>query len=277
MLERLLKRFWLLFLLGVGDAGEGGGEGEGVDADEGGEGSEGVEGRAPGDDDEDDDDDTLEETLEAGDDEQPTAKDRRRDSVKDAEARAERAEQLAAAERRARELLEQRQPGPTGPSDPDYEREQEIIRQAKERGAPAQEIADLEWAARTNQTLRNNSRKADAALFQAMEMEDKADFREVATTHPKRYKRYAARVETKLSELRKNGQNIKRRVLMRYLMGEDIDSGTVKVKTKSERLPENVTRIDRGRSPTMRSDVSGKGGKVTEHQKREARLLGKPI
>jgi hypothetical protein len=164
--------------------------------------------------------------------------------------------------------------------DVQYDEEEEQLKAVRATGDQDQ-IARWEWWVRDNREKRNTNRMAQMAALRAQETDDKADFREVRDTHPKRYAAYKERVEKLHQDLMAKGSYVSRRILMRQLMGEDIDTGKVKMKTRTKADPQeargpNVVRIDRGRSPTMRSDVSGKGQR-TNLQKLEAKLAGKNI
>src|SRR5208282_3143541 len=163
---------------------------------------------------------------------------------------------------------------------PQLAEEEEQLRAVRATGDQDQ-IQRWEWWIRDNREKRNTNRMAQMAALRAQETDDKADFREVRDTHPKRYAAYKERVEKLHQDLMARGSYVSRRILMRQLMGEDIDTGKVKMKTRTKAEPAeargpNIVRIDRGRSPTMRGDVSGKG-RMTEHQKRTQRLANEKI
>lgn len=171
-------------------------------------------------------------------------------------------------------------PQPQNFVDPQFAEEEEQLRAVRATGDQDQ-IQRWEWWIRDNREKRNTNRMAQMAALRAQETDDKADFREVRDTHPKRYAAYKERVEKLHQDLMARGSYVSRRILMRQLMGEDIDTGKVKMKTRTKAEPAeargpNIVRIDRGRSPTMRGDVSGKG-RMTEHQKRTQRLANEKI
>lgn len=179
--------------------------------------------------------------------------------------------------RETRRLLESRLPPSSPAQDPQEANDLEIIRQARESGDAAQ-IRGAEWAYNTNKVNRDNAQKANLAVFLAQETADKADFRELATTDPKLYKRFKEKVETKLAELRRGGQSVPRVTLYHYMVGKEISEArangrmkTVKTKAGSD----GVQRADRGRTPGARSDVSGRGsGGASKKEQLEKRLSG---
>lgn len=272
-LKLLLALLFSFFSLGV--------EGEDDDPPAGDEGEEDPPAAASGEDvdveNDDDDDEGIEgmfgdATIEAP----PPKKDPQRESAK-AQNRKQEIADAAAAAAAAAVRAAMPQPQPQQFRDQTFDQEEETLRQVRAKG-DADEIARYEWWIDDKRQKRQSQNVAQMAFIQARETDDKADFREVRDTHPKRYNAYKDRVEKIHNELLQKGTYVGRRILMRQLMGQDIDEGKVKLRTrKAEKLPENVTRIERGRSPTMRSDVSGNKGARTDHQKREQRLLNKAI
>jgi hypothetical protein len=176
-------------------------------------------------------------------------------------ARERRRELEEAADAAARRALEAR--ATPIPSDPYAEADARELAEARARGASERELADIEWAQKTSRTLRASDQKASYALYQAAELNDKAEFRELSVTKPKLYAAYKDRVEEELGKLRRGGSSVPRITMLDYLIGKDIREGKIKTKAKAAKpaeLPANVTRIDRGRSPVAaRSDVAAKG------------------
>ena len=184
-------------------------------------------------------------------------------------------------EQRLRQRLEAAAPPVRTTGDPDYEREEEQLKQLRASGADAERIAWAEWQvnqARTNRAALKNS--VEAKNFSA-DAADRADFARLEAKNPRRFKHYAPRVEAALAEMRQRGQPpIPRMALYRYFLGEDVDNGVYKSGTKSSPAsasaapsPGATPRVDRGRMPGARSDVNPKDRSgMTEHQKRIERM-----
>lgn len=158
-------------------------------------------------------------------------------------------------------------PTPSAPPvDPDFQREEERLRAA--------DITDTErWQIQSNRVLRDNQRLANQALFQAQDLNDRTAFQAKIASDPHRA-RYQDRVEQALAEERRQGRNASREAIYYHMLGKDIAEGKLKPKAKAK-TP--AADIPRGRSPGVRSNVQGGGRGATEHQKRAARLEGKPI
>jgi len=135
---------------------------------------------------------------------------------------------------------------------------------------------DLEkWQINANRELRRGRSDSQMALAQAHDVADKTTFANLAVTSPALHKRYAARVEEQLAAMRAKGYNAPRETILDNMIGKDAREGklTKKAKPSASASTETVTR---GKLPGVRSDVSGRG-KMTEHQKREQRLLNVAI
>jgi len=208
--------------------------------------------------------DDLIDAAEAGggapkveEEETPALKEARR-RAQDAEERAERAE------RAARE-----RPAPTAPTptrDPDYEREEQEMAQARAAGSTPEQIAWLQWKIDSNRKMRASERTSQSALQESREIADRTAFEKLELTKPQVYKRYAERVEAAVNDMRAKGQApAPRLAILRLLIGDDIMNGKVKPKAKA-------APVERGRSPVIRSDTRGGKGTMTEHEKRKQRL-----
>ena len=126
----------------------------------------------------------------------------------------------------------------------------------------------------SNRILRENAKVSRQALDTAADMRDRAEFDRLALTNPKVFKLYESKVEKALNDLRAQGQNAPRMLLLRLAIGNDVMDGKVKGKTRKATdagAAQANAGVDRGRSPGARSDVSSKG-RQTESQKRRARL-----
>jgi hypothetical protein len=128
------------------------------------------------------------------------------------------------------------------------------------------------WTINANRSMRASNRAANEALRNSIDISDKAEFDRACAETPA-IKKYAERVEAKLAEVRKAGNNMARMAIVRFLIGDDAVSGKLKSKTAK---PAPATRVERGAAPSMRSDVRTRGG-MNDRQKRAQRLEGKAI
>ncbi|PRX32254.1 hypothetical protein B0G75_104275 [Paraburkholderia sp. BL18I3N2] len=163
----------------------------------------------------------------------------------------------------ARRIAEERMRGtgaPTAPVDVEFQREEERLRAA--------DLSETErWQINSNRVLRDSQRAANAALFQAQDLNDRTTFESKVAADPHRA-RYRDRVEAALAEERRHGRNASREAIYYHMLGKDIADGKLKPKAKAKTPAADVPR---GRTPAVRSNVqSGRGS--TEHQKRAARL-----
>ncbi|AOI70846.1 hypothetical protein WI29_34065 [Burkholderia ubonensis] len=123
------------------------------------------------------------------------------------------------------------------------------------------------WQIQSNRTLRESQRAAQAALFQAQDLNDRTAFESKIASDPHRA-RYRDRVEQAVQEERRQGRNASREAVYYFMLGKDIADGKLKPKAKAK-AP--AADIPRGKSPGVRSNVPAGRGQ-TEHQKRAARL-----
>jgi hypothetical protein len=93
------------------------------------------------------------------------------------------------------------------------------------------------WQIESNRTLRATTTRANNALNQAAEMQDKTAFERLAMSNPKVYDRYKDKVETALTNMRQQGQNAPRLALLRFLIGDDMMNGKLKVPVKTKTQP----------------------------------------
>ena len=203
-------------------------------------------------------------------------------AVSEARRRAETAERERDSERQRRESVEQQLrslPVPRG--DADYESEERELQQLGDqvrRGESTQEqYAWRKWQIDSNRNIRAGRRESQNALAASVDLADKAAFDRLELSKPKVYKAYAERVEQAMAEMHRRGQNAPRLAVLRLLIGDDIMSGKVKKSTKPKPIEQPTTRVARGASPGVRSDVRANSGAKTEHQKRIERLEGRPI
>ena len=187
-------------------------------------------------------------------------------------------DRLAAAERRAeelqRELSAARSSQPTAPvqpsRDPDYEREEQQLAEARRNGATEDQERWLRWQIDSNRTIRQANKTSQAALAEAREIADRSDFSKLEITKPKTFKAYKDRVEQAIGEMRAKGQQIPPRMLvLSVLIGQDALAGKTQQKPKAKAAESST--VERKRLPGTRSDVSS-SGKQSERDKRRARL-----
>ncbi len=188
--------------------------------------------------------------------------------------RAERAERELDEERNAR-----RAPAAPARPDPVFEQEERQLQDARASGN-ADTLRWTEWQVNNNRIIRQSKQESSAALSEARDLADRAAFDRKAASNP-RMAKYADKVEEAVAKLRSSGQaTAPRAEIAAYLIGKDLMDGKFKPKTaKPAATPNapNVHSINRGRSPNVRTDVSGRGGAGSEHQKRTERLRGKII
>jgi hypothetical protein len=193
-------------------------------------------------------------------------------AVKEARRRAADLELQLEDERRARQAAEQRVPAPVSGADPETEREDAELAQARASGATPDQLSWLQWKIDSNRKIRASERASTGALREAQDVADRAAFDRLEVSKPQVYKRYAERVEKAMQEMRAKGQNAPRLAVLRLLIGDDIMNGKIKPKTVARPAPDAAAgTVDRGRSPGIRSDVRGKAGQ-NERDKRRARL-----
>ncbi|HEM7879087.1 TPA: hypothetical protein U2L31_005513 [Burkholderia contaminans] len=173
------------------------------------------------------------------------------------------ADRLAALEaevaRRGR-AVDTSRPPPAPPADRDFEREEERLRDPN--------LDPMErWQIQSNRTLRQSQQAAQAALFQAQDLNDRTAFESKIANDPHRA-RYRDRVEQAVQDERRAGRNASREAVYYYMLGKDIADGKLKPKAKAKAPASDVPR---GKPPGVRSTVPPARGQ-TEHQKRAARL-----
>lgn len=187
-------------------------------------------------------------------------------SAEDLEAaRREAREARESSERYQRELAEAR--AQRVPARQDDETAREEARLA------AADTPDLEkWQIRANRELRAGRTAAQAALMQAEDVRDQTSFTQLAMSEPALHKRYASKVEEELGKARTQGYNPKREVIYNQLIAKDMRDGKFKKKAPAgDPAADPKKKADRGKLPSVRSDVGARGG-MTEHEKRAKRL-----
>ncbi len=195
-------------------------------------------------------------------------------ALKEARRRNQEIQNQLDAERSARTAAEARAAPPQRQVDPDYEREEQELAAARTAGQSQEQLNWLAWKIDGNRKIRQAQQASFGALAEARDLQDRTAFERLEITNPKFYKRYATRVEAAMNEMRARGQNAPRLAVLRLLIGDDVVNGNVKA---SKKTPAAATGgVDRGRTPNARGDVGAKG-KLSEHQKRTARLENQRI
>jgi len=203
-----------------------------------------------------------------GDEPEPTPT-REAETAREREARerAERAERDLAAER----SRQQPAAAPARATDPDFEREEQQLREAQQRGATEAEIYWLRYKIDNDRNTRMARREAYIAREEARDTRDSVAF--YRETEQAVVKKYAKRIEEAIAESRRRGeQPIPRAALLRLFVGDDMLAGKTK-KSKPASAASSAAAVPRGKMPGARSDVSGRGsGGQTERDKLRARL-----
>jgi hypothetical protein len=226
--------------------------------------------------------DDLLDLAEDGGGTPPPAGNEENAAVNEAKRRAESAERDLANERRMRQEAESRIPAPQPRGDPDFEseeRELNTLAQQVNRGDATQEqYAWRKWQIDSNRNIRATQRNSQSALMSAQDLADKSAFDRLEITKPKVYKAYAERVEQAMMEMHRRGQNAPRLAVLRLLIGDDIMNGKVKKSTKAAASAQPAARVDRGRTPGVRSDVrGGRGAGESKRDQLAKKLDGVPI
>jgi chromosome segregation ATPase len=127
------------------------------------------------------------------------------------------------------------------------------------------------YAVKAQRQAREAEIQSKTALFEARNIRDKTDFQlKYSQSQPKAYNAYKERVESKFNEWASQGKIVSRSEIFKYLLGEDMAEGKLKVATKK---PSENVGAKRPQTPNVRSDVraSNTGG-LSEAQKRVKRL-----
>ena len=172
--------------------------------------------------------------------------------------RAERAEREAEELRRSQRQVQQAR-------DEVFEQEEARIK-ALDLSTPEGRLE--KWQIDSNRVMRANQRDANAARLEAADTRDLTSFSKLAVTEPKNYAKYAPLVERELEKARAQGHNPPREILYNQLLAKDVRAAMA----KRDAEPKKEAKLQRGKTPGARSDTPGKGGTMTEHQKRTARL-----
>jgi len=115
-----------------------------------------------------------------------------------------------------------------------------------------------------NQTLQHMQ-------FQNMESTDKSSFQSLCASDA-RAKKYADEVETRLLELRRQGQNAQREVILKYVLGEKLMQQAPKAAAAQRKQGQQRIARQQGSSPAPRSDTRAARQAESEAEKRNKRL-----
>lgn len=172
---------------------------------------------------------------------------------------------------RTRELETRYAPPARSAADPEADREQAEIDAARKSGNWNEE--SIKWLERQHTVARSAraaERNSQSALAEARDISDKTRFDQMAVTKPGLHKKFSADVERMYAEQKSRGTPVSREVIFDLLIGRAVRTGDVKTKTKA--APAGGNKVDRGRTPGVRSDVNGKGGGKNEREARRERL-----
>jgi hypothetical protein len=121
----------------------------------------------------------------------------------------------------------------------------------KATGAFSQNLAQLQW---------NTQESNDKAAFERLQLSDP------------RAKKYAGEVETRLANIRKQGQNVDREALFTFILGEKVKNGGGKAAAKQKKEGAEQIRRQKTTPPGGASDVRGGRTQDSEAEARRKRL-----
>jgi hypothetical protein len=158
----------------------------------------------------------------------------------------------------------------------EFKAEQSRQRATVEKKEPTAEEMAL-WS--TEQVIDYKLQKATGQFSQNLqqlqwntyESNDKAAFERLQLSDP-RAKKYAAEVETRLASIRKQGQNVDREALLKFIIGEKVFQGGGKAAAKQKKEGEAQIRRQRTNPPAGQSDVRGGRTQDSEAEARRKRL-----
>jgi hypothetical protein len=107
--------------------------------------------------------------------------------------------------------------------------------------------------------------------WNTMEANDKAAFERLQLSDP-RAKKYAAEVEERLANIRKQGQNVDRASLLKFIVGEKVMAGGAKAVAKAKKEGEAQIRRQQTKPPGGSSDVRGGRTQESAAEARRKRL-----
>lgn len=223
-----------------------------------------------------DPDPDLDADLDTHDDPEPDAdpdpevrESRAQRTIRETRDRAQRAEEDLA---RARAELDAARRQPQGQQQPTEEQRLWDEEEAALRNPNADPWQ--RYAIEAKREARAANRNNQQVMRIAEDLSDKADFRALEVSKPKLYAAYKDPVEKRLQEFRAKGGNAPRRGILAVLIGEDMLAGKVKA-AEPRAAPKGGA--NRAGSTTPRSDVSTRGGRMTDIERIEKRLDGVKI
>jgi hypothetical protein len=104
------------------------------------------------------------------------------------------------------------------------------------------------------ETRQAFAREMQAVRFSTQDGSDRAAFQAKATVDPL-YKKWEAKVEAELADLRSKGMNVERERLMDYLIGKSVREGRTSAKESQRAAGAQRVRQQTTRSPNSGSDV----------------------
>ena len=107
--------------------------------------------------------------------------------------------------------------------------------------------------------------------WNTMESNDKAAFERLKLSDP-RAKKYENEVETRLANIRKQGQNVDRESLLKFVIGEKVFQGGGKAAAKQKKEAAAQIRRQTTKPPSGASDVRGGRTQDSEAEARRKRL-----
>ena len=120
------------------------------------------------------------------------------------------------------------------------------------------------YAVQSARDARLARQSSQAALAQAQDYADKAQFDQFRASNPKLFAEYSPKVEAELAKLRAAGNNAPRSELLALLIGRDMRDGKIKGSTNNS----GGAR----RAPIAQADTSPRPARLSESEKRMKRL-----
>ncbi len=147
--------------------------------------------------------------------------------------------------------------------------------QTAPQGPTAEQIALMTPDELIDFKLGTATKRFEAQLgqiqWQTYEATDKAAFEALKASHPMA-RRLADKVETRLAEMRAQGQNVDRVRLAKYLVGEEAWEKGEAAKVKQAAQGQRNIQRQTVRAGAARSDTTGNRGKVSDQEARDKRL-----
>jgi len=149
-------------------------------------------------------------------------------------------------------------------------------RQEQPKGPSAEEIALMtpqEYADyKLGQAEKRFQQTVGQIQWQTYEASDRAAFNALKATDPLATK-YADEVETRLAQLRQQGQNVDRERLLTYIIGEKARQGRTAARGKQAAAgQQRIARQQTRPGSPQRSDTPARRGQMSEAEAREKRL-----